>query len=88
MKPPKGTKRCPKCGSLSLTLREFWINHSIEFVQDANGAIDPDGTLDPGDPNTVQGECWECGHLWTIPKLHSVCMLPNHPDNLEEANSG
>lgn len=62
-------RKCPKCKSKNLTIREFWKNHVIEWTSET--PLDK-GILEQGDPYKVELECEDCGHIWTARGMNQV----------------
>lgn len=66
---------CPKCKSKDLILEEYWVGHFIQWEQ-LNGRFDrKDGSLEPGDPNHVNGKCKKCLHTWRFRGIHQIDEL-------------
>jgi len=75
---------CPQCRAKGedVYLQEIWAGDLIEFQQDQDGRIDPEGVLiQKGDPVKVQGVCCRCLHRWTLRGVFQIINLPGHPDH-------
>ena len=64
-------KRCPACGSRSLSLQEY-LEDIRYFLQEENGRTVCLGTLDGARPVKVEGCCLSCDHVWTIPGVQCI----------------
>lgn len=69
--------RCPKCKAdgENIILREHWTDHVIEFVQNADGTVQPEGILREGSPAMVRGVCACCGHRWKLRGVSQITEL-------------
>lgn len=63
----KSKCRCPKCKSINIEIIEVWNGATISWRQAPDKTIDKeDGTLEPGNPDHVEGYCVECEKRWTF----------------------
>ncbi len=53
--------KCPLCKSQNVRIKEFWIDHAIEWNPDDS---QDEGILSPGFPYRVEGRCLDCDHAW------------------------
>lgn len=61
--------KCPRCKSREVRITEIWIAHTIQWnYGDAYGA----GTLEPGYPAKVRGQCRACDHAWTLRGVNQI----------------
>lgn len=69
--------RCPRCRSTQLSI----IETHEEFGRTDFGQHEVDGShvypasvfiFEPGDPVRVEGECADCGHIWTMRRVVSA----------------
>ena len=70
--------RCPKCkaAGADIILREHWSDHVIEFDQNADGTVEPEGILLDGSPYMVRAACGRCEHRWTLRGIRQITELP------------
>lgn len=66
--------KCPKCGKMKLSIKEMWINNSIEYMYQ-DGIIEEFGNLENGDPYKVVAFCCDCGYEWTIRGIVQISQL-------------
>ena len=75
--------RCRKChakGS-SISLHEVWSGDVMEFEQNDDGSINPNGFLiQNSDPVSVRALCLRCSHKWTLRGVPQIVCLSGHPD--------
>ena len=82
-KKPTPMVRCPKCrsGGEDVGLIEYWEGAHMEFYQNTDGTIDPEGVLLSNmDPFKISALCVTCGHRWTLRGIMQIVQLPGHPD--------
>lgn len=75
---------CRKChaNGTSIVLHEIVNGVTLEFLQNQNGTIDPEGVLlRVGDPVRVLGLCLECAHKWTLRGIRQIVNLAGHPNS-------
>lgn len=78
--------KCRKCKAdgENIVLVEHWQDHVIEFDQNSDGTIKPEGILRDGSPYKVVARCGRCGHNWT---LRGVLQITNLPQLKEAPNA-
>lgn len=64
--------KCPKCGSVDLTLIEVWKGHEITWEQREGKFNMKEGNLEPGNPYKVECKCSDCSHHWTVRKAIQI----------------
>ena len=76
--------RCSKCHAMgsSISLQEVWSGDVMEFEQNDDGSIDPNGFLiQNSDPIAVRAFCLRCSRKWKLRNVTQIINLPGHPDN-------
>jgi hypothetical protein len=74
--------RCTKCRAegQDVLLREHWSDHVIEFDQNADGTVEPEGILLDGSPYKVIAVCGLCGHRWRLRGIGQITDLPRREE--------
>ena len=70
--------KCPRCKSSgeSISLRELWIDHCLDFDQRRDGKIEAEGYVREGAPYEVRGCCLDCDHQWKLRGVRQISDLP------------
>lgn len=63
-------KKCPKCGSRTFQITDYWVAGYIYEVED--GVVIPEGQDDGGEHIRTTCFCRVCGHQWHPRKLEYV----------------
>lgn len=66
-------RRCPRCGSVELTWREYCVVHT-DFDQTAAGVAEMGYHSNGGDPCKVEGLCC-CGYRWIARGVTQITEL-------------
>lgn len=69
----KSKVKCPKCGSLDLSITE--ITENVGYYDQENGYIRHYGYFEPGNIISLRCECIKCGHDWKPRKVTQLTDL-------------